>query len=738
MSEDRITSETPSDSPAPLSDGAIQSAPTPRKTREPAAEPQPGHWLHDIANFAVHSVLGLIGGGLGLLLLTLLRQPPEVARGAALLVFLGVFFMARMAITWPHPHVKPGKEGGEEPSAPLALHLANFGVHFGISLAVALLLGVILHLVGINGKVIIASGAIACLALSALLRMSVHWPLPKAVATAAPHLPRDVRPAETGGREIVETVVFVVVLVLMLKSFAAEAFVIPTGSMAETLYGYQKIVKCPACGHEFPVNCSDEVDPQDRAPAIINGCQCDNCRAQIRMTARNWRDPKPGMQPGDYYEIADPGPSTGDRVLVGKFLYDQHLPHARPNRHDVVVFKYPKEPQRKHVAMNYIKRLVGLPGETIAIYGGDLYVLSPEKSPKHADESPIDEGYRWEKKMMAEDDPAALEKWKAGEFKILQKPPSVLLAMMRNVYDNDFLPADLAGKRWQRWKPESEGWEELKGGRTFRYGGGNTTGWLRYRHLLRDMDGKPSWITDFMGYNSKSSFEFDHGGTEWGRRILGETNGVNWVGDLIIECEVKIDNPEGELVLELVRCGERYQARWKIGGDCALSRGNTGTEEQLATRPGRLGKGTYKVRFANVDRRLTVWVDGELPFGDGVDYSPPKEQGPTEADKQPVAIGITGTGATVSKIKLFRDSFYTRKPGDADVSIAQWEDPDRRATLNSMEPKTLHVQPGHYLCLGDNSPASSDGRDWGLVPERLFLGRALLVYWPFDRAGRIR
>src|SRR5262249_38961186 len=43
-------------------------------------------------------------------------------------------------------------------------------------------------------------------------------------------------------REIAETVVFVVVLVLMLKTFVAEAFVIPTGSMAETLYGYQKIV----------------------------------------------------------------------------------------------------------------------------------------------------------------------------------------------------------------------------------------------------------------------------------------------------------------------------------------------------------------------------------------------------------------------------------------------------------------------------------------------------------------
>ena len=70
-----------------------------------------------------------------------------------------------------------------------------------------------------------------------------------------------------GVREIVETVVFVVVLVLMLKSFAAEAFVIPTGSMAETLLGYQKMTVCPKCGYVFPVNCSQEADPTD-PPAV--------------------------------------------------------------------------------------------------------------------------------------------------------------------------------------------------------------------------------------------------------------------------------------------------------------------------------------------------------------------------------------------------------------------------------------------------------------------------------------
>ena len=46
--------------------------------------------------------------------------------------------------------------------------------------------------------------------------------------------------------------------------------------------------------------------------------------------------------------------------------------------------------------------------------------------------------------------------------------------------------------------------------------------------------------------------------------------------------------------------------------------------------------------------------------------------------------------------------------------------------------------PGHYFCLGDNSSSSSDGRDWGLVPERLMLGRAVVVYWPLSRIGVIK
>ena len=37
---------------------------------------------------------------------------------------------------------------------------------------------------------------------------------------------------------------------------------------------------------------------------------------------------------------------------------------------------------------------------------------------------------------------------------------------------------------------------------------------------------------------------------------------------------------------------------------------------------------------------------------------------------------------------------------------------------------------GEYFALGDNSPSSSDGRDWGAVPGQNLLGKAFMVFWP--------
>jgi signal peptidase I len=564
----------------------------------------------------------------------------------------------------------------------------------------------------------IASGAVP---LSSAVNHSTSTAAP-AGTKAVPAAPGRAMPPETKDslREIVETVVFVVVLVLLLKSFVAEAFVIPTGSMAETLWGYQKVVECPKCHYSFPVNCSSEVDPQPPSErSRVIGCTCPNCRYYIDFV----------------HEGINPPWNTGDRVLVSKFLYDSHL--GKPERHDVVVFKYPAQPQKDYVPMNYIKRLIGLPSETIAIWYGKLYAYDGLKY----DESNARKEDLWKKEPYAhENDERASHAFEEGKFHIIRKAPDKILALRRLVYDNDHQDKTLP----PRWRPEDEAWKPVSAADTTsfrRAAQPDAMGWLRYRHLLRDAAG-PRLITDFMGYNT------------WVSERGHSSPAQNWVGDLILECDVEIEQAQGALTLELSKGLNRFQARFDLStGMCTLVRlSDHAQPETLESRATSLKKaGTYRLRFANVDERLTVWVDNSLPFGDGVTYDPPVLRGPYKNDLEPASIGVQGAALRVSRLKLGRDTYYTSSAGsflahgDAPLAFDEaWGDPNQWEPLRKLSPRTLYVQPGHYLCLGDNSPESSDGRTWGLVPDRLLLGRALLVYYPFwpfseiNRAGAIK
>lgn len=47
------------------------------------------------------------------------------------------------------------------------------------------------------------------------------------------------------------------------------------------------------------------------------------------------------------------------------------------------------------------------------------------------------------------------------------------------------------------------------------------------------------------------------------------------------------------------------------------------------------------------------------------------------------------------------------------------------------------VPPGQYLVLGDNRNNSYDSHYWGFVPKGNIIGRAVIRFWPLDRAGEI-
>lgn len=67
----------------------------------------------------------------------------------------------------------------------------------------------------------------------------------------------------------------------------------------------------------------------------------------------------------------------GDLILVNKFIYGAKIPFtnlrlpaaSEPKRGDVIVFIYPEDRKK-----DFIKRLVGLPGEMVEIKNGSIYI----------------------------------------------------------------------------------------------------------------------------------------------------------------------------------------------------------------------------------------------------------------------------------------------------------------------------------------------------------------------------
>ena len=99
---------------------------------------------------------------------------------------------------------------------------------------------------------------------------------------------------------------------------------------------------------------------------------------------------------------------VGDFLLVNKMVYGaevpftgRHLPAVRePRRGDVIVFQWPEDPTK-----NFVKRLVGLPGDTLAMHDGVLTlngVAQRERYVRHTDPDvdPAGEEFRWQRAFL--------------------------------------------------------------------------------------------------------------------------------------------------------------------------------------------------------------------------------------------------------------------------------------------------------------------------------------------------
>jgi signal peptidase I len=449
-------------------------------------------------------------------------------------------------------------------------------------------------------------------------------------------------PGHSAGRQVVEFLVVLVLGILVARTFTAEAYIVPTGSMAPTLLGLHLDYHCPDCGYRFSVG-SDE---QGRSGRPV----CPNCGKA------DW-DGRAGV------------PGTGDRLLVHKFLFDLRA----PRRWEAAVFQNPADP-----AQAYVKRVVGLPGESVLIYGGDVYV----------------------------------------DGTIARKSPAEQRALRIPIYDNDFPPLDR--DRFPRWDfvlgnaPVRGGGGWVPDGSAFRRPArpeaADQVDWLLYRHWQPDA-GRYGQVQDFIAYNG---LDFPGG---------------NRVGDLTLEARVAIGPGIDAVAVRLRSGGDRFvvtiptdprrPVAVERNGRAVAVRPRPGAPRPAPTAADDASARPSRLEASLVDRRLAVALDGRLLF-EPFDYDDP-EGYPGRAGERPAGIGVQGAGwAAVDGLRLYRDVYYTDSLAFA---------PRRPFAVG--EPYRLGAD--EYFVLGDNSPVSNDSRFWDnspVVRRELFLGRPFLVHLP--------
>ncbi|MGC8624670.1 MAG: signal peptidase I [Phycisphaerae bacterium] len=551
--------------------------------------------------------------------------------------------------------------------------------------------------------------------------MAVTAPAAARPTTGAPP-PQSPANPNPGVRETLETVILALILAFTFRTFCVEAFVIPTGSMAPTLSGAHFRAVCPMCGYRFNVNADVDRqwmtlrDPQtgERESTLVrlaNGeltnayaipapdySMCPNCHFEVPADALRGKPIRKRIYStsNSSQTLHFPYTYNGDRILVMKYLYW----FSPPQRWNIVVFREPMFGKQ-----NFIKRLVGLPGNTVEIVNGDVFI----------------------------------------DGKIAHKPVDVEKAMLQVVYNNDFYPIDAGQKRMNgnRW---SNPWV----GEPQKSAAGK---WFTDGPVISFSTGKPNAV-GHLAFMQRNSYLYN----DLGYNANPYWNGHHIVGNLYLRTVWISHSPDSAVRMTLGPATNRFQVTLEHDGALKLYQWDGANNSYLPISPRHMsifhasaalqtGK-PYRLALSNTQHEARFWINGKLM----VQYAAPwtladalavaqlrHTTGEQETPK--IQIAVTG-GCTLRHLLLMRDIYYTqmkiRFPYNSSI------DPGgtRPGTGTMGHPITL--KKGQYFMLGDNSNDSEDSRAWyrvepvlrgmhlpmGVVPQRYILGRAFMVYWP--------
>ena len=465
---------------------------------------------------------------------------------------------------------------------------------------------------------------------------------------------------------------------LVFIVFVMQVYRIPTGSMAETLRGAHFRLRCEQCGYEYAhdfmhqyYGLSNTVTPS--VPMVIGprSPRCPSCgyavnnpvqKGNIRGQYQDYIMQDDKMVPVTRHTVF-----KGDQIFVQKCIYQ----FFKPKRWDVIVFKNPTEPR-----INYIKRCIGLPGETVQILDGDIYING----------------------------------------KIQRKPAHVQEELWMVVYDNDYQPENpdmkhFNGHTWAQpfEKVGSAKWDlDADGPSVFSLDSGSDV-----IHRIQ--------YNDARGNDFRATYAFDDPGLFQYMPVCS---------DLMIQYYLDMSN-DSAAGGQIKKYETTYEGWVRADGAMTISRLTPGGQPVVLAsgrcEPEDLGH-ISRFRFETVDHQVVLeYGNTKLIHDLGIGM----DDAGTNRSIRP-QVQILGRGKLqLTHVGLYRDIHYLSKDDDRRVQRASRSEPltleeDQFFACGDNSPASADSRMWDKPGLGNNGTTYP----MGVVPKEYMVGKAMVVHWP--------